>query len=199
MNDYPKYLQDVIGEFSKLPGIGYKTAVRLSMSLINRTDEEVLKFSNAIVNCKKKLNYCSICGNFAEDNICYICKDKSRDSSIVCVVQEVKDLYAFEKTKCFRGVYHVLHGVISPSRGIGPDKLNIKNLIQRIEKEKIEEIIIATNPNHEGEATSIYISTFLNNKNIKLTRLAYGVPLGSDLEYVDEITLSRALDYRQKI
>lgn len=199
MYDYPKYLQDVISEFSKLPGIGYKTAVRLSMNLINKSEEDVLKFSKAIENCKKNLKYCSICGNFSEDSTCYICKDSSRDFSVICVVQEVKDLYAFEKIKNFQGVYHVLHGIISPSKGIGPDDLNIKNLTKRVEEKRVNEIILATSPTLEGEATSIYISRLFSNKQIKLTRLAYGVPLGSDLEYVDEITLSRALDFRQKI
>lgn len=199
MYDYPKYLQDVISEFSKLPGIGYKTAVRLSMNLINKSEEDVLKFSKAIENCKKNLKYCSICGNFSEDSTCYICKDSSRDFSVICVVQEVKDLYAFEKIKNFQGVYHVLHGIISPSKGIGPDDLNIKNLTKRVEEKRVNEIILATSPTLEGEATSIYISRLFFNKQIKLTRLAYGVPLGSDLEYVDEITLSRALDFRQKI
>ncbi len=199
MYDYPKYLQDIINEFSKLPGIGYKTAVRLSMNLINKSEEDVLKFSKAIENCKKDLKYCCVCGNFSEDKFCYICKDTSRDFSIVCVVQEVKDLYAFEKIKNFHGVYHVLHGVISPTKGIGPDDLNIKNLVKRVEEKNVNEIILATNPTLEGEATSIYISRIFSDKKIKLSRLAYGVPLGSDLEYVDEITLSRALDFRQKI
>ncbi|HJD00199.1 recombination mediator RecR [Candidatus Arthromitus sp. SFB-turkey] len=199
MNDYPKYLQDIIAEFSKLPGIGYKTAVRLSMYVINKNLEDVMKFSDAIKNCKINLKYCEKCGNFSEERFCFICSDKSRDVSIICVVQDVKDIYAFEKTRNFNGVYHVLHGVISPSKGIGPDSLNIDNLIKRIKEEKIQEIILSTSPTLEGEATSVYISKLLFGENLKITRLAYGVPLGSDLEYVDEITLSKALDFRQKI
>ena len=199
MNDYPKYLQDIIAEFSKLPGIGYKTAVRLSMYVINKNLEDVMKFSDAIKNCKINLKYCEKCGNISEERFCFICSDKYRDVSIICVVQDVKDIYAFEKTRNFNGVYHVLHGVISPSKGIGPDSLNIDNLIKRIKEEKIQEIILSTSPTLEGEATSVYISKLLFGENLKITRLAYGVPLGSDLEYVDEITLSKALDFRQKI
>lgn len=197
MNDYPKYLQDIIAEFSKLPGIGYKTAVRLSMYVINKNLEDVMKFSDAIKNCKINLKYCEKCGNFSEERFCFICSDKSRDVSIICVVQDVKDIYAFEKTRSYMGVYHVLHGVISPNKGIGPETLNLESLIKKIEFQSIKEIILATSPTLEGEATSIYISKLLGEKNIKITRLAYGIPLGSDLEYVDEITLSRALDFRR--
>lgn len=199
MNEYPKYLQDLILEFSRLPGIGYKTAVRLSMYIINNKSEDVIRFSNAIRNSKEYLKYCSECGNFSEDELCFICKDNSRNRSVICVVQDVKDIYAFEKTRNFNGVYHVLNGVISPSRGIGPESLNIEMLIRRIDENKVEEIILSTSSTLEGEATSIYISKLLFDKTIKVTRLAYGIPLGSELEYVDEITLSRALDFRQKI
>lgn len=199
MNDYPKYLQDLIAEFAKLPGIGYKTAVRLSMNIINKSTEDVIKFSDSLKNCKLNLKYCAKCGNFSEDNLCFVCMDVSRDKSIICVVQDVKDVYAFEKTRNFNGVYHVLNGVISPSRGIGPENLNINMLLKRIEEDKVEEIILSTSSTLEGEATSIYISKLLFDKKLKVTRIAYGIPLGSDLEYVDEITLSRALDFRQKI
>lgn len=197
MNDYPKYIQDLILEFSKLPGIGYKTAVRLSMHIINKNLEEVLNFSNSIKSAKENLKYCSVCGNFSEDETCFICKDSLRDKSLICVVQDVKDVYAFEKTRSYMGVYHVLHGVISPNRGIGPETLNLEGLIKKVNSQNIKEIILATSPTLEGEATSIYISKLLGEKNIKITRLAYGIPLGSDLEYVDEITLSRALDFRR--
>lgn len=199
MNDYPKYLQDLILEFSKLPGVGYKTAVRLSMHIVNKNIDEVVKFSDSIKNCKINLKHCSKCGNFSEGELCFICLDVSRNQSIICVVQDVKDIYAFEKTGSFDGVYHVLNGVISPSRGIGPDNLNISMLLKRINENKVEEIILSTSSTLEGEATSIYISKLLFDSNLKITRLAYGIPLGSELEYVDEITLSRALDFRQKI
>ena len=197
MNDYPSYLNDIIVEFSKLPGIGYKTAERLSLHLINRKSEDVIKFSNAVKNCKEKLKYCPKCGNFSEENLCSICLDKHRDSKVVCIVQEVKNIYSFEKTRTFRGVYHVLNGLISPSRGIGPDKLNIESLIKRVKEEKIKEIILAINPTVEGEATSCYISKLFPPNEVKITRLAFGIPLGGDLDYIDDITLSRALDFRQ--
>lgn len=199
MNDYPKYLQDLISEFSKLPGIGYKTAVRLSMYIINKESQEVYKFSDILRNCKKELKYCVECGNFAEEEFCFVCADKTRDTSVICVVQDIKDIYVFEKTKSFNGIYHVLNGLISPSKGIGPDNLNIDMLLKRIENNKVDEIILSTNSTLEGEATSIFISKLFFDKNIKVTRLAYGIPLGSELEYVDEITLSRALNFRQKI
>lgn len=198
MNNYPEYLQNIIAEFSKLPGIGYKTAVRLSMYVINRDLNEVMQFSNAIKNCKLNLRYCDKCGNFSDDGLCSICFDKSRNEKIICVVQEVKDIYSFEKIRSYQGVYHVLHGLISPNKGIGPENLNIENLINRIDSDKVDEVILSTSPTLEGEATSVYISKLLYNKKIKITRLAYGIPLGSDLDYVDEITLSRALDFRQK-
>lgn len=198
MNNYPEYLQNIIAEFSKLPGIGYKTAVRLSMYVINRNLDEVVKFSDAIKNSKINLKYCNKCGNFSDEDFCSICFDKSRNEKIICVVQEVKDIYSFEKIRSYQGVYHVLHGLISPNKGIGPENLNIENLIKRIDEDKVEEVILSTSPTLEGEATSVYISKLLYNRKIKITRLAYGIPLGSDLDYVDEITLSRALDFRQK-
>lgn len=197
MNDYPSYLNNIIVEFSKLPGIGYRTAERLSMYMINRKIEDVIKFSEAIKNCKEKLKYCPKCGNFSEDKLCNICTDKFRNPSVICVVQEAKNIYAFEKTRNYRGVYHVLHGIISPNRGIGPDKLNIENLVKRVNEENVQEIILAINPSVEGEATNIYISRLFNNKKVKISRLAYGIPLGGDLEYIDDVTLSRALDFRQ--
>lgn len=199
MIDYPGYLQDLIAEFSKLPGIGYKTSVRLSMHIMNKNTEDVIKFSDIIKKCKINVKYCEICGNLSEDKHCFICSDVSRDKSIICVVQDIKDVYAFEKTKNFNGVYHVLGGTISPNRGVSPDDLNIDSLLNRVENEMVNEIILSTSPTLEGEATSIYISKLLFDKKIKLTRLAYGIPLGSDLEYVDEVTLSRALDFRQKM
>ena len=199
MYEYPKYIQELIAEFSKLPGIGYKTAVRLSMYIINKDTEEVMKFYNALKNCKEEIKYCNVCSNFSEDEKCYVCLDKLRDSSTICVVESVKDLYAFEKTKNYNGVYHVLHGVISPSKGVSFENLNLNSLFLRINNDNIKEVIIATNPTLEGEATSIYISKILFEKNIKVTRLAYGIPLGSDLEHVDEVTLARALKFRQKI
>jgi len=199
MIEYPVYIQKAINAFSKLPGIGYKTAVRLTMNMISKDIKDVEDFCSDILNSKKELKYCSKCKNFSEDELCFICTDKGRDHSTICVVQDVKDVYAFEKTRTYRGVYYVLHGVITPIKGIGPSDIGIDFLEERVRNENIKEIILATSPTLEGEATSIYLSKLFNNKNIKLTRLAYGIPLGSDLEYVDEITLGRALDSRMQI
>ncbi|AID43980.1 recombination protein RecR [Candidatus Arthromitus sp. SFB-mouse-Japan] len=198
MIEYPEYIQKVVSEFSKLPGIGYKTAIRLTMHILNREINEINEFCDSVKKCKEKLRYCEKCNNFSDDDICLICKDTSRDKSTICVVQDVKDVYAFEKIGSYKGLYYVLHGLISPIKGIGPDDLKIELFVKRVKEEKINEVILATNPTLEGEATSIYISKLFSNEQ-KLTRLAYGVPLGSDLEYVDEITLSRALDFRQRI
>ena len=198
MIEYPEYIQKVVSEFSKLPGIGYKTAIRLTMHILNREINEINEFCDSVKKCKEKLRYCEKCNNFSDDDICLICKDTSRDKSTICVVQDVKDVYAFEKIGSYKGLYYVLHGLISPIKGLGPDDLKIELFVKRVKEEKINEVILATNPTLEGEATSIYISKLFSNEQ-KLTRLAYGVPLGSDLEYVDEITLSRALDFRQRI
>ncbi len=199
MIDYPSYIQNSILEFSKLPGIGYKTAVRLSMYMINKDLKDVEEFCTHILESKKNLKYCTKCKNLSEGDLCSICIDKSRDNSIICVVEGVKDIYAFEKTRSYKGVYYVLHGVISPSKGVSPNDLGIDFLIDRCRNENIREIILAMNLNLEGEATSIYLSKLFSGTNIKVTRLAYGVPLGSDLEYVDEVTLGRALDYRREV
>ncbi|BAK80597.1 recombination mediator RecR [Candidatus Arthromitus sp. SFB-rat-Yit] len=198
MIEYPEYIQKVIGEFSKLPGVGYKTAVRLTMYMLNKEMKDVLDFCDSIKKCKEDLKYCKKCNNFSENDICSICEDVGRDRRVICIVQDVKDIYAFEKTRNYRGLYYVLHGLISPIKGVSVEDLKIDLLVKRVEEEKINEVILATSPTLEGEATSIYISK-LFPKEQKLTRLAYGVPLGSDLEYVDEITLSRALDFRQSI
>lgn len=199
MLDYPEYIQNVISEFSKLPGIGYKTAIRLSMHILNRPNEEIEMLRKSLKECKEKLKYCTKCKNFSEDELCFICSDITRDKKTICVVQDVKDIYAFEKTKNYQGIYYVLHGLISPIKGIGPDELDLNFFINRVKEEKIKEIILATSPTLEGEATSIYISKLFSTDDVNITRLAYGVPLGSDLEYVDGITLSRALQFRQKI
>lgn len=199
MIEYPEYIQKAINAFSKLPGIGYKTAVRLTMNMINKELNDVEGFCSDILNSKKELKYCSKCKNFSEGDLCFICMDKGRDHSTICVVQDVKDLYAFEKTRTYRGVYYVLHGVITPIKGIGPSDIGIDFLEERIRSESIKEIILATSPTLEGEATSIYLSKLLKDGDIKITRLAYGIPLGSELEYVDEITLGRALDARMQI
>lgn len=187
----------LINEFSKLPGVGKKTAQRYAYKIIGMTDAEAKAFADAIVNCKKKVRYCKICGNFTEDETCDICKQ--RDGSTICVVKEPKDVIAMEKLHEYKGVYHVLHGVISPMDGIGPNDIRIKELLTRVNDGEVKEVIMATNPDVEGEATAMYVAKLLKPLGITVTRLAHGIPIGSELEYTDEVTLSRALLERKQI
>lgn len=187
----------LINEFSKLPGVGAKTAQRYAYKIINMTDEEADNFAEAIKSAKKNVHYCKICGNFSEDEICDVCK--TRSSSVICVVKEPKDVIAIEKLNEFTGVYHVLHGTISPMDGIGPDDIDIKGLLSRIAKGGVAEVIMATNPDVEGEATAMYISGLLKPLGIKVTRLAHGIPIGTDLEYADEVSLARAFVDRKTL
>ncbi len=185
--------------FESLPGIGHKSAARLAYCVLKMSDEKAQTFANSIIEAKKNIKYCDRCCNFTGEKICNICSDNSRDSSTVCVVEDPKDVDAIERTDEYKGKYHVLHGVLSPIGGIGPEHLHIKELIGRISKEEIKEVILATNPTVEGEATAMYISKLLKPLGIKVTRLAYGVPVGASLEYADEVTLSRALEGRSEI
>ena len=187
----------LINEFSKLPGVGKKTAQRYAYKIIGMTDAEARAFADSIINCKKKVRYCKICGNFTEEEVCEICK--RRDKSSVCVVKEPKDVIALEKLREFKGVYHVLHGVISPMDGVGPNDIRIKELLSRVAEGGIQEVIMATNPDVEGEATAMYIAKILKPLGVTVTRLAHGIPIGSELEYTDEVTLSRALLERKQI
>ena len=187
----------LINEFSKLPGVGKKTAQRYAYKIIGMTDAEAKAFADSIINCKRKVRYCKICGNFTEEEICDICKQ--RDKSTICVVKEPKDVIAMEKLHEFKGVYHVLHGVISPMDGVGPNDIRIKELLSRVNEGDVKEVIMATNPDVEGEATAMYIAKLLKPLDITVTRLAHGIPIGSELEYTDEVTLSRALLERKKI
>ena len=187
----------LINEFSKLPGVGKKTAQRYAYKIIGMTDAEAKAFADAIINCKKKVRYCKICGNFTEDDVCGICKQ--RDGSTICVVKEPKDVIAMEKLHEYKGVYHVLHGVISPMDGIGPNDIRIKELLSRVNDGDVKEVIMATNPDVEGEATAMYIAKLLKPLGITVSRLAHGIPIGSELEYTDEVTLSRALLERKQI
>lgn len=187
----------LINEFSKLPGVGKKTAQRYAYKIIGMTDAEAKTFADSILNCKKKVRYCKICGNFTEDEVCDICK--KRESSTICVVKEPKDVIAMEKLHEFKGVYHVLHGVISPMDGVGPNDIRIKELLSRVNDGDVKEVIMATNPDVEGEATAMYIAKLLKPLGITVTRLAHGIPIGSELEYTDEVTLSRALLERKQI
>ena len=187
--------EQLIEEFAQLPGIGRKSAQRLALYILKLPREDVLQFSKTLVDVKDKIRYCSLCWNFTEEDPCRICASPKRDRSMICVVEEPNDVIAFEKTNEFRGLYHVLGGSLSPLEGIGPDDLKVKELLARID-EPIEEIILALNPNIEGEATTIYLTRLLKPMGLKITRLARGIPVGGDLEYADEATLSRALEGR---
>lgn len=186
----------LINQFSKLPGVGKKTAQRYAYKVIGMSEAEAREFAESIVNCKRKVKYCKVCGNFTEDEVCDICK--RRQSSVICVVKEPKDVIAMEKLREFKGVYHVLHGVISPMDGIGPNDIRVKELLSRMDG-NVTEVIMATNPDVEGEATAMYIAGLLKPLGINVTRLAHGIPVGGELEYTDEVTLSRALSERESI
>lgn len=198
MNYYPQSILRLIEEFSKLPGIGTKTAQRLAFYVLNIPIEEAEKLSRAIVDAKRNTKYCSKCGNLTDSKLCAICSNPSRDEHTICVVQDPRDIVAMERTREFRGLYHVLNGAISPLNGIGPDDIRIKELLLRVNDET-KEIIIATNPNVEGEATAMYIARLLRPMGIKVTRIAHGIPVGGDLEYADEVTLGKALEGRREI
>jgi recombination protein RecR len=199
MMDYIEPLQNLINQFKKLPGIGGKTAVRLAFSVLDMSEEEASEFSSAILGAKADIHFCEVCGNISETTLCPICQDEGRDESIICVVEHAKDVMSFERIREFRGRYHVLGGVLSPINGIGPDEIRIKELLLRLENEKIKEIVIATNPTVEGEATAMYLARLLASVDVAVSRLAYGVPVGADLEYADEVTLNRALEGRRSI
>ncbi|HFK1800432.1 TPA: recombination protein RecR [Bacillus cereus] len=196
---YPEPISKLIDSFMKLPGIGPKTAVRLAFFVLDMKEDDVLGFAKALVNAKRDLAYCSVCGHITDRDPCYICNDSHRDQSVVCVVQEPKDVIAMEKMKEYQGVYHVLRGAISPMEGIGPEDINIPQLLKRLHDETVQEVILATNPNVEGEATAMYISRLLKPTGIKVTRIAHGLPVGGDLEYADEVTLSKALEGRREV
>lgn len=192
-------LERLVEQFERLPGIGKKTAGRLAYHLLSRSDAEAKDFADAIMEAKSKIRYCNCCQNLTDLELCPVCTDETRDKSFICVVEDPRDVMAFERTREYNGLYHVLHGVISPMEGIGPDKLHIKELMMRLADDEVKEIIMATNPTVEGEATASYISRLIRPMGIKVTRLAYGIPVGGDLEYADEITLSRALEGRNEI
>lgn len=196
---YPNSIKNIIECFKDLPGIGEKTAERLAFSLINFDKEKLTSFSDAICDVRDKLTYCDICGNITENEICDICADKERKASIIFVVEKAKDISLFEKINIFSGKYHVLGGLISPLEGIGPEDINIGKLLSRIDKEEIEELILALKPSIEGETTMQYIKKVLESKNIKVTRIATGIPIGTDIEYIDSMTLEFAFEGRKDI
>lgn len=199
MDFYPMPVARLVEQFSKLPGIGAKTAQRLAFFVLNMPESEVRALSQAIIEAKQKTKYCSICGNLTDIDPCFICRNTSRDASVICVVEEPRDVIAMEKTREFKGVYHVLHGAISPMTGVGPNDIRIKELLERLKKGGVKEVIVATNPNVEGEATAMYLSKLIKPLGILVTRIAHGVPVGGDLEYADEVTLTKALEGRREI
>jgi recombination protein RecR len=200
MRQYPRPLNKLINELSKLPGIGGKTAQRLAFHILSLSDREAEELAQAIVSAKKNLRYCSECGNLTDQEKCLICSDPARDRSVICVVETPQDVMAMERIREYRGLYHVLHGAISPAEGIGPNDINLKSLITRLQaSDEVREIIIATNPNIEGEATAMYISRLLKPAGIKVTRIAHGIPVGGDLEYADEVTLLKAIEGRREL
>ena len=199
MSLYSPSIEKLIEGFEKLPSIGHKTAVRLAFYILNSSEEETNEFVSSIINAKKNLKYCSKCFNISDTDPCIICGNPKRDESTICVVEDVKDIIAMERTHEYKGVYHVLHGSISPMNGIGPDDIKIKELLTRLQQGIVKEVILATNPRVEGEATAMYLSKLIKPLGIKVTRIARGIPIGGDLEYTDEITLTQALEGRREL
>lgn len=199
MSMYAGPVQDLIDELGRLPGVGPKSAQRIAFHLLKVPAEDALRLSRAIVEAKERVTFCTRCFNLAEGQECSICTDDRRDSSVICVVEESRDIVAVEKTGEFRGRYHVLQGAISPIEGIGPDQLRVKELLARLEPEGVQEVILCTNPNIEGEATAMYLGRLLKPLGVKVTRIASGLPVGGDLEYADELTLGRALEGRREV
>jgi recombination protein RecR len=199
MNDYAEPIARLIDELRKLPGIGQKTAQRLAYDLLRRPSEDAERLSRAIREVKEKIRYCSRCNNFSDQDPCNYCTSPSRTQEIICVVEEPHDILPIEKTREYHGQYHVLHGVLSPINGIGPDDLKLKNLLERLREGNVREIILATNPNVEGEATAIYLAKLLKPTGVRVSRIALGLPMGSDLEFADEVTMSKALEGRHTL
>ena len=197
--EYSPSIEKLIESFEKLPSIGHKTAQRLAFYMLDQSKEEIKEFTDSIINAKNNLKFCSKCFNISDTDPCNICSNPKRDESIICVVEDVKDVLAMERTHEYSGLYHVLHGSISPMNGIGPEDIKIKELLSRLMDGKVKEIILATNPRVEGEATSIYISKLVKPMGIKVTRIARGIPIGGDLEYTDEVTLAKALEGRSEL
>ena len=192
-------LTRLIEQFERLPGIGKKTAQRLAFYVLGLPQEKAQEFANAILDAKEKIKRCAVCQNLTDEELCPICRSADRDRSILCVVEDRRDVIAFERTKEYHGLYHVLHGLISPMDGIGPEQLTIKELLARLQSGEVQEVVMATNPTVEGEATAMYVARLLKPLGIKVTRLAYGIPVGGNLEYADEVTLYRALEGRSEI
>lgn len=199
MSMYAAPVARLIDEFEKLPGIGHKTAQRLAFYILNMPADKAIAFANAIIEAKKTIHYCSVCGDLTDTDPCRICGNQNRDRSVICVVESPRDVVAMERIREYKGLYHVLHGVISPLEGIGPDDINLKSLIKRVGGGEVKEVILATNPDVEGEATAMYIARLIKPMGIKTTRIAHGLPVGGDLEYADEVTLAKSLEGRREI
>ena len=197
--NYPQDLENLINCFSLLPGIGEKSAERLAIATLQLSEEEINNFSEAIKNCKYNLKRCSICGHLTENDICSICSDESRNKNIICVVEDYKNIFAFEKSGKFKGTYHVLNGLISPMDDIGPDDINLSSLVKRVTELENPELILALKPTIEGETTTLYIKKILENQNVTISRLSYGLPIGAEIDYLDNVTLEKALEDRKKI
>ena len=199
MRQYPKPLEILINELSKLPGIGGKTAQRLAFHILSLDEREVNQLAGALTNAKQQMKYCSVCGNLTDTDPCRICSDPARRQDVICVVESPRDVMAMERIREFNGLYHVLHGVISPMEGVGPEDINLKSLITRLQASDVKELIVATNPNIEGEATDMFIARLINPSGIKVSRIAHGIPVGGDLEYADEVTLLKSLEGRRQL
>lgn len=199
MRQYPKPLEILINELSKLPGIGGKTAQRLAFHILSLDEKEVTQLAKALTGAKEQMKYCSVCGNLTDTDPCRICSDPARRQDVICVVESPRDVMAMERIREFNGLYHVLHGVISPMEGIGPEDINLKSLITRLQASDVQELIVATNPNIEGEATAVYIARLIKPAGIKVSRIAHGIPVGGDLEYADEVTLLKSLEGRRQL
>lgn len=199
MDSFTPSLENLIDKFARLPSVGRKSAQRLAFHILSADEKEVNSFIDSIINARASIKRCSVCCNFTDSDICPICSSKERDKSVICVVEDPRDVMAFEKTHEYNGLYHVLHGVISPMNDVNPEDICIKELLARLGSDEIKEIIMATDPTVEGEATSMYISKLVKPLGINVTRLAYGVPVGADLEYADEFTLIRAMEGRSKM
>lgn len=199
MPQYTESIGRLIDELTKLPGIGEKTAQRLTFFLLKAPESDVRDLANALVDVKQQVRYCSVCGNITEQDPCGICSDERRNRSVICVVEEPNDLFAIERTQEYRGLYHVLMGTLSPLEGVGPEDIRIGELLARLRQAPCDEVIVATNPNVEGEATAMYLAKLLKPLGVKITRIAHGIPVGGDLEYADEITMTRALEGRREL
>lgn len=197
MKDFIEPIARLIGAFQKLPGVGQKTAQRYALKVVNMSESEVKDFADSLINAKRNVKYCSVCGNYTDEDPCYICR--TRDRSVVCVVKDPKDVLSIERIRDYNGVYHVLHGVLNPMEGVGPNDIRLKELVSRVGTDGVKEVIVATNPDVEGEATAMYIAKLLKPLGVKVTRIAQGISIGSDLEYADEVTLSRAIENRREL